>query len=60
MRITLVPVLRSILMAEDDKEKVEVTCPKCGAVVRIAREKAEKENRVDCPKGHEIVLFKAL
>ena len=47
-------------MPEDDKEEVQVTCPKCGAVVKIARAKAEKENRAQCPKGHEIELFKAL
>lgn len=47
-------------MPEDDERKVVVTCPECGATVRVAREKAEKESRAMCPKGHEIALFKAL
>jgi endogenous inhibitor of DNA gyrase (YacG/DUF329 family) len=35
-------------MPKDDE--IEVKCPECGAVVRVAREKAERE----------VVLFKAL
>jgi predicted RNA-binding Zn-ribbon protein involved in translation (DUF1610 family) len=41
-------------------EVVEVKCPDCGAVVRIAREKADREMKAKCPNGHEVPLVKAL
>jgi phage FluMu protein Com len=45
-------------MPKDDE--IEVKCPECGAVVKVAREKAEREMKAKCPKGHEVVLFKAI
>ncbi len=41
-------------------DDIEVKCPKCNAVVRVAREKAEKEYKAKCPNGHEVELAKAL
>jgi len=41
-------------------EVVEVKCPDCGAVVRIAREEADKKMKAKCPNGHEVPLVKAL
>ena len=43
-----------------DDDIIEVKCPKCNAVVRVPREKAEKEYKAKCPKGHEVELAKAL
>lgn len=41
-------------------EDIEVRCPECGAVVRVSVEKAERDNKATCPKGHEVPLAKAL
>ena len=41
-------------------EIIEVKCPDCGAVVRISREKADREMKAKCPNGHEVPLAKAL
>lgn len=43
-----------------DGEDIEVRCPECGAVVRVSVEKAERDNKAICPKGHEVPLAKAL
>lgn len=43
-----------------EADVVEVECPECGAVVRVARDVADREMRAVCPEGHEIQLFKAL
>ena len=45
---------------KDEDDIVEVNCPKCNAVVRVPREKAEKEYKAKCPNGHEVELVKAL
>lgn len=47
-------------MPKDDEDEIEVRCPECGAVVKIAREKAERDMKAKCPKGHEVPLVKAL
>lgn len=39
---------------------VEVRCPRCGAVVKVPIEKAERDYKATCPNGHEIELAKAL
>jgi len=41
-------------------EDIEVRCPECGAVVKIAREKAERDMKAKCPNGHEVPLAKAI
>ncbi len=41
-------------------EIIEVKCPDCGAVVRVTREKADREMKAKCPNGHEVPLVKAL
>jgi hypothetical protein len=41
-------------------EVIEVKCPDCGAVVRVDREKADREMKAKCPNGHEVPLVKAL
>ena len=46
--------------ASKDDEEVEVTCPQCGAPVRVAIAEAEAKNKATCPKGHEVPLAKAL
>ncbi len=46
-------------MPKDD-EVIEVRCPECREIVRIAREKAEREYKAKCPNGHEVPLVKAL
>ena len=43
-----------------DDSVIEVRCPSCHERVRVAREKAEREFKALCPKGHEISLLKAL
>jgi hypothetical protein len=45
---------------KDEDDVVEVKCPKCNAVVRVAREKAEREYKAKCPNGHEVELAKML
>jgi hypothetical protein len=47
-------------MPKDDDDVVEVRCPKCQAVVRVPREKAEREYKAKCPNGHDVALVKAL
>jgi phage FluMu protein Com len=47
-------------MPKDDEDIVEVRCPECGAVVKIARVNAERDFKAKCPKGHEVPLVKAL
>ena len=47
-------------MPKDDEDIVEVRCPECGATIRVAREKAERDFKATCPKGHEVPLVKAL
>ncbi len=42
-----------------DEGEVEVRCPECGAVVRIAVAEAEKTFTAKCPKGHDVPLVKA-
>ncbi|AKV03517.1 hypothetical protein AKJ09_10180 [Labilithrix luteola] len=42
---------------EDD---IEVRCPECGTVFHVPLEKAEREMRARCPKGHDVPLAKAL
>ena len=47
-------------MPKDEEDIVEVRCPECNAEVRVPREKAEREVKAKCPKGHEFPLVKAL
>lgn len=47
-------------MAENEDDIVEVRCPECDAKVRVPREKAERDFKATCPKGHEVPLVKAL
>lgn len=47
-------------MPKDDEDIVEVICPECHEKVRVAREKAEREFKAQCPNGHEVPLVKAL
>ncbi len=44
----------------NEEDVIEVRCPECGATVRVPREKAEREYKATCPKGHEIELVKAI
>lgn len=44
----------------NDDEMIEVRCPKCREIVRVAREKAEREFKAKCPNGHDVPLVKAL
>ncbi|MCL2778514.1 MAG: hypothetical protein FWD73_10960 [Polyangiaceae bacterium] len=46
--------------SSSDKDLVEVKCPECGEVVRVPFEKAEREMRARCPRGHDVPLVKAL
>jgi hypothetical protein len=46
-------------MPKDD-EVIEVRCPECCEIVRVARDKAEREYKAKCPNGHEVPLVKAL
>lgn len=41
-------------------EQISVTCPECGAKVKLAVKDAEEKMTARCPKGHEIALVKAL
>jgi hypothetical protein len=41
-------------------DTVEVTCPKCGEIIRVSEKQAEAHMTVRCSKGHEIPLVKAL
>lgn len=43
-----------------DEDMIEVTCPKCNEKVRVTREKAERDYKAKCPKGHEVQLAKML
>lgn len=47
-------------MSKSEDDVVEVRCPECGATVRVAREKAERDYTAKCPNGHEVKLVKAL
>lgn len=46
-------------MPKDD-EVIEVRCPECRAVVRVNRDKAERDFKAKCPNGHDVPLVKAL
>jgi len=41
-------------------ERIEVTCPKCGAVVSLTKAEADRDMKVKCPKGHEVALVKMM
>lgn len=41
-------------------DELELTCPECGALVRVPEEKAEREMKARCPNGHEFPIAKAL
>lgn len=43
-----------------DDDVIEVRCPTCNEKVRVSREKAERDYKAKCPKGHEVPLVKAL
>ena len=45
---------------EEEKDIIEVRCPKCNEKVRVSREKAERDFQAKCSKGHEVPLAKAL
>lgn len=47
-------------MPEDDDAKIELTCPECGAVVRLSEEEAERKNEARCKNGHTFPIAKAL
>jgi hypothetical protein len=47
-------------MPKDDEDVIEVRCPVCHQKVRVPREKAERDFKATCPKGHEIPLVKAI
>lgn len=47
-------------MPKDDATTVEVRCPECNEQVRLPREKAERDFKAVCSKGHEIPLAKAI
>lgn len=47
-------------MPNDEQTFVEVRCPQCNAQVRVEREKAERDFKAKCPKGHEVPLAKAI
>ncbi len=44
----------------DEDDVIEVRCPECNALVRIARARAEADFKAKCPNGHEVPLAKAL
>jgi predicted RNA-binding Zn-ribbon protein involved in translation (DUF1610 family) len=46
--------------SKDEEDMVEVRCPECGATVRLTVAEAERTNKAQCPKGHEVPLAKAL
>ena len=46
--------------SKDAEDEIEVKCPDCGAVVRVAVAEAERTNKAKCPNGHEVPLAKAL
>lgn len=46
-------------MPKDD-DIIEVPCPECREVVKIDREKAERDFKAKCPNGHEVQLVKGL
>ncbi|MCL2724204.1 MAG: hypothetical protein FWD69_07165 [Polyangiaceae bacterium] len=45
---------------DSNEESIEVTCPECGAIVRVPIEEAEREMRARCPNGHDVELAKML
>ncbi len=48
------------MSAPDKDEVIEVTCPECGAKVRVAKREADKNMTARCPKGHEVGLMKLI
>lgn len=42
----------------DKDEVIEVTCPECGAKVRVPKSEADKKMTARCPKGHDVPLVK--
>ena len=50
----------SAMPSKDSEDEIEVRCPECGAVIRVAVAEAERTNKATCPKGHEVPLAKAL
>jgi len=47
-------------MPKDEEDIVEVRCPECDEMVKVAREKAERDFKAKCPNGHEVPLVKAI
>ncbi len=48
------------MSAPEKDEVIEVTCPECGAKVRVAKSEAERKMTARCPKGHEVGLVKLI
>ncbi len=40
------------MLGRDDKQKVDLECPRCGAKFQVTEAQAAK-GKVTCPKGHE-------
>jgi predicted RNA-binding Zn-ribbon protein involved in translation (DUF1610 family) len=47
-------------MPSEPEEAIEVTCPECGAKVKISERQAERDMKAKCPNGHEVPLAKAI
>ena len=47
-------------MSDDKRDQIEIVCPQCKRVVKIAAADAERKMKVTCPSGHEIPIVKAL
>jgi hypothetical protein len=44
------------MFGKPDKEKVELKCPECGALVTTTAKEVEK-GTVRCPRGHEFAVM---
>jgi hypothetical protein len=46
------------MSAPEEDTEIEITCPECGAKVRVKKRDADREMTARCPKGHDVPLVK--
>jgi hypothetical protein len=47
-------------MRDESDEVIELTCPACGASVRVPEAQAAREMKARCKNGHEFPIARAL
>jgi DNA-directed RNA polymerase subunit RPC12/RpoP len=43
---------------DEENATIDITCPECGAKVRLKKRDADRDMTARCPKGHVVPLVK--